>query len=108
MSAYDLLSLACLLLGVGFCAIGSVGLLRLPDVFTRLHASSLTDTLGAGLVLAGLMLQSGWSLVSAKLLMIFLIILFMSCTTTHAVAKAAFTSGIKPKLGGGTGTVKRT
>lgn len=107
MSASEIISLACLMAGVAFCAIGSVGLLRLPDVFTRLHASGLTDTLGAGLVLVGLMLQSGWSLVSVKLAMIFLIILLTSCTTTHAVAKAAFSSGIKPKLGSAAGSEKR-
>ena len=62
----DILSWALLLAGCAFMVIGGIGILRLPDVFTRLHAASLTDTAGAGLIALGLMLQSGFTLVTVK------------------------------------------
>ena len=74
----DLLSWACLVAGGVFCIIGAVGLLRMPDFYTRMHAASVVDTLGAGLILLGLMLQGGWTLVTAKLAMIGLLLLFAS------------------------------
>jgi len=96
-------SAVCLVAGGFFCLIGGVGLLRMPDFFTRTHAASVTETLGAGLVLAGLMLQAGFTLVTAKLLVIGLLIFFTSPTATHALAKAAFARGLKPLLGKGHG-----
>ncbi|HEY9531031.1 MAG TPA: monovalent cation/H(+) antiporter subunit G, partial [Burkholderiales bacterium] len=50
-----------------FCIVGGIGVLRMPDFYTRLHAAGVNDTLGAGLLLLGLILQAGWSLVAAKL-----------------------------------------
>ena len=97
---YDLVSWACLILGSIFCIVGGIGLLRLPDFYSRMHGGGITDTLGAGLVLVGLMVQGGLSLVTVKLVMIFLFLLLVSPTSTHAVAKAAFTSGLKPMLDG--------
>ncbi|OGB06112.1 MAG: hypothetical protein A3E25_23285 [Burkholderiales bacterium RIFCSPHIGHO2_12_FULL_69_20] len=94
----DLLSWACLLAGSGFCILGAVGLLRMPDFYTRVHAASVVDTLGAGLILLGLLLQGGWTLVSAKLAMIGLLLLFASPTATHALARAALERGLKPLL----------
>ena len=67
----DVLSWVCLLGGAIFLLIGAIGVLRFPDFYTRLHAVSICDTLGAGLVLVGLMLQGGLSLVTVKLLLIF-------------------------------------
>ena len=95
---HDLVSWACLILGSIFCIVGGIGLLRLPDFYSRMHGGGITDTLGAGLVLMGLMVQGGLSLVTVKLIMIFLFLLLVSPTSTHAVAKAAFTSGLKPML----------
>ena len=63
-------SWACLLLGAGFCFVGGVGLLRLPDFYSRMHGGGVTETLGAGLILLGLMFQSGLSLATVKLVMI--------------------------------------
>jgi len=97
---YDLVSWFSLVLGSLFCIIGGIGLLRLPDFYSRIHASGITDTLGAGLVLVGLMVQGGLSLVTVKLIMIFLLLFLVSPTSTHAVAKAAFTSGLKPLIYG--------
>lgn len=94
----DAASWACLAAGGIFCIIGAVGLVRMPEFFTRIHAASITDTLGAGLILLGLMLQAGITLVTVKLLMIGVLILFTSPTATHALAKAGLTRGLKPLL----------
>ena len=94
----DIASWICLALGGCFCIVGTVGLNRMPDFFTRMHAAGITDTVGAGFVLLGLMLQAGWSLVMVKLAFIGLLILFTSPTATHALAKAALTRGVKPLL----------
>ena len=78
--------------------VGTIGMLRLPDFFTRLHAAGITDTLGAELLLIGMMLQAGFSLITVKLILISLFIFFTSPTATHAVANAARTMGLKPAL----------
>lgn len=98
MLAIDLLSGLCLLGGAFFCLVGAVGLLRMPDFYTRMHAASVLETLGAGLILLGLLLQAGFTLVAAKLLMIGLLIFFASPTASHALARAALLRGLKPKL----------
>lgn len=89
-----------LLLGAGgfFCTVGALGLLRMPDFYTRMHAASVTDTLGAGFILLGLALQAGLTLVTVKLVFIGLLIFFASPTATHALAKAALTRGVEPLL----------
>jgi multicomponent Na+:H+ antiporter subunit G len=96
----DIASWALLLAGSGFCVVGAIGLIRMPDFFTRMHAASVTDTLGAGLLLAGLALQAGFTLVTAKLLILALLILFTTPTATHALARAAFLRGVSPMLAG--------
>jgi multicomponent Na+:H+ antiporter subunit G len=97
-AAVDLASWICLVAGGVFCVVGAAGLLRMPDFFTRMHAASVIDTLGAGLILLGLLLQApGW-LVAAKLLAIALLLLFTSPTATHALAKAAMARGLRPLL----------
>ena len=68
--AIDLLSWACLLAGGFFCVVGAIGMLRMPDFYTRMHAASVVDTVGAALVLLGLMLQAGPTLVAVKLLFV--------------------------------------
>lgn len=103
----DVLSWLCLLAGGAFCVIGGLGLLRMPDFYTRMHAASVTDTLGAGLMLLGMMLQSGAGLVTAKLVMVGLLIFFASPTATHALAKAARARGLEPLLSSGEETSKR-
>jgi len=84
--------------GSGFCVIGALGLLRMPDFFTRMHAASLIDTLGAGLLLLGMMLQAGLSLVTVKLIFLGLLLFFTSPTATHALARAARARGLEPML----------
>lgn len=96
----DVASWACLLAGGSFCIVGGIGVIRMPDFYTRMHAASVTETLGAGLILLGLMLQAGFSLVTVKLLMVGLVIFFTSPTATHALARAALVRGLEPLLGG--------
>lgn len=84
-----------LVLGGIFCIVGAIGLLRMPDFYTRMHAASVIETLGAGLILLGLVLQAGFTLVAVKLLMMGLLILFVSPTATHALARAAMVRGVR-------------
>ncbi|MEO5882318.1 MAG: monovalent cation/H(+) antiporter subunit G, partial [Caldimonas sp.] len=81
-----------------FCVVGAAGMLRMPDFYTRMHASSLVDTLGAGLMLLGLMLQAGFTLVAVKLLMVGLLLFFTSPAAAHALARAAMARGLEPML----------
>ena len=97
----DWLSAFCLLAGAVLCITGGVGLLRLPDFFSRVHAAGLTETLAAPLLLTGLMLQMDWSLDLLKVLIILLLVLATNPTATHAMAKAALHGGHRPRLGPG-------
>jgi len=94
-------TLSCLsiVIGLFFVLAGTFGVLRLPDFFTRLHAAGMTDTLGAELVLFGLIIQSGFTQMSLKLLLVGFFLLITSPTATHAIANAAYRAGLKPKLG---------
>ena len=94
----DLLSWILILGGSGFAIIGAVGLIRLPDVYARMHGAGITDTLGAGLILAGLAVQAGFTLVMVKLLLILVFLLYTSPTSSYALANAAFTGGLQPLL----------
>ncbi|MGQ9646989.1 MAG: monovalent cation/H(+) antiporter subunit G [Thermodesulfobacteriota bacterium] len=91
------------LLGAGlfFTFVGSIGLLRFPDFYTRLHATGKCDTLGGGLIILGLLIYhffqySGTPLVPAKLLFLIVFIFIANPTATHALMKAAYQTGIKP------------
>ncbi len=77
---------------------GGIGIHRFPDFYSRLHAVGITDTLCAALFLIGLGLQTGVSIASVKLLLIFILLFFSSPTATHALADAAFLGGLKPEL----------
>jgi multicomponent Na+:H+ antiporter subunit G len=94
----DVLSWVFLLGGAIFLLVGAIGALRFPDFYTRLHAVSVCDTMGAGLVLVGLMLQGGLSLVTVKLLLIFYFMMFTGPTAVHALAEAAMQSKLKPVI----------
>lgn len=93
----DIVSWVSLLVGGAFCIIGALGLVRLPELYTRLHAGGLIDIPGAGFIVLGLSLQAGWSLITAKLLVLMLLIIFTSPTATHAVARAAMHVGVRPQ-----------
>ncbi len=81
-----------------FTMIGALGLVRMPELFTRMHAASVIDTLGAGLMLLGMMLAAGLSLVSLKLLFILGLLVFTGPVVTHALARAALHENIRPLL----------
>jgi len=89
-------STLCLLLGSFLCLSGGVGIIRFPDFYTRMHAVGVTDTLGAGMILIGLMLQTTEDLVVLKLLLILVMTIFISPVASHALAKAAFRNDLAP------------
>ena len=99
----DAASWAMLVCGGLFCAIGALGLVRMPDFFTRMHAASVVDTLGAALLLGGMMLQAGFTLVAVKLAMIGLLLFFTSPAASHALARVALLRGVRPLLADGEG-----
>jgi len=92
----DTLSWVLLTLGGLSVLIGGIGALRMPDLYTRMHAASVTDSLGAILVLVGIMLQAGWSLATIKLIAILLFLLMTSPTSSNALASAALLAGTRP------------
>lgn len=94
----DIISWCFLLAGGAFLLVGGLGLIRLPDFYSRLHAAGIIDTMGAELILFGMMFQAGFSLVTVKLLLIGVFIFITSPTATHAVANAALVAGLEPKL----------
>ncbi|MEN8166560.1 MAG: monovalent cation/H(+) antiporter subunit G [Pseudomonadota bacterium] len=96
MRVTEFLTLFLLLAGAGFFLAGTLGLLRFPDVYTRLHALTKADNVGLGLVVAGLALQAeSWAVVG-KLLLIWLLVLMASASVAHLVARTALRKGIKP------------
>mgnify|MGYP001327474268 CR=1 FL=1 len=92
----DIASWILLVSGGAFGVIGGIGIVRLPDFYSRLHASSITDTLAAYLIIAGLMLQAGLTLVTAKLGLILFFLFFTSPVAAHALASTAYHDGILP------------
>jgi multicomponent Na+:H+ antiporter subunit G len=96
-TALDLASWVLILAGGAFCLVGAVGILRMPDFYTRVHAASVTDVVGSFAMLLGLALQAGPSLVTVKLLFIAALIFFTSPAATHALVKAALERGVEPK-----------
>ncbi len=100
MSLLDLLSWVLLLAGSLLCVVGAIGMLRFPDVYTRAHAAGINDTLGAGCILLGLMLQAGVTLVGVKLFMIALFMFIVGPVTGHALLKAAYAHGVAVRTDG--------
>ena len=92
----DALSGLFITLGVIALLIGSLGLVRLPDLFSRTHAVGMMDTAGVGLVILGLIVHEGLTLISFKLALIGIFLFFTSPISTHAVAQGAFRSGLRP------------
>ncbi len=96
--ALEIATWAFMAAGGVFTMIGAFGLLRMPEFYTRMHAASVTDTLGAGLLLVGMMLAAGFSLVSLKLLFILGLLVFTGPVVSHALARAALHENIRPRL----------
>jgi multicomponent Na+:H+ antiporter subunit G len=97
--AIDILSWVMLCAGGAFVFIGGLGALRMPNLYTRMHAASLTDTMAAVLIIGGVMLQAGATLATIKLAAILLFLLITSPTASNALASAAILSGLPPEEG---------
>jgi multicomponent Na+:H+ antiporter subunit G len=96
MNWLDWLSATLATAGGLFILIGGIGVMRMPDLYTRMHAASLTDTLGSLLILGGLALQGGASLATLKLAAIAVFLLFTSPVASYALGNAALLSGHEP------------
>ena len=96
MTVIEIISIACLAVGCFLSLVGGIGILKLPDMFARLHAVGVTDTLCTFLILLGLALQAGLSLVTVKLGLIFMFLLFTSPTSSFALASNAWHWGFRP------------
>ena len=90
------LGMACIILGVLFFLSGTVGLLRFPDIYTRLHALTKADNLGLGLVVLGLSLQAGSWFTIARLVFTWILVLIASSASCHLVARSALQKRIRP------------
>ena len=93
----DIIAGAFIAVGAFFFLVGAIGIYRMPDVFTRMHAASVSETLGVGFLLIGMMFLAGFTLVTVKLAIILGVIFFTSPVATHALAQAALHEGIKPE-----------
>lgn len=91
-----ILAVVFIVAGFFFTVVAAIGVLRLPDFYTRLHASGKADTLGIALTLAGLGIYQGFSLVSVKIIIISILIMLANPIGTHVLARAAYRSGVKP------------
>jgi multicomponent Na+:H+ antiporter subunit G len=87
-------ALVCLVLGTFFFAAGTVGILRMPDVYTRMHVAAKSDTLGAGLWLLGLAIASGGGVTALKLILLLAFLWLTSPTAAHCMARAAHRTGV--------------
>jgi len=88
--------LVCLVVGLFFTLVSTVGVLRLPDVYSRAHTASQADTLGAGFALAGVALSLGVSSTTIKTVLLLFFIFVTNPTAAHAIARAAHEEGIEP------------
>lgn len=98
MTIVSILSDVCLLLGGILTLTGAVGLLRLPNFYTRLHAASVTESLAAPLLIIGIMLDTGFTLDSIKLILVIIIMVAANPTITHALCRAAAHGGYTPEM----------
>ena len=89
------LAIGLIVFGLFFLVVGSIGMLRLPNVFVRAHALSLTDSLGAVLVLAGLAVYQGFSMNSLKIMVVLVLVYLLNPVIAHATLRAAHRAGIR-------------
>ncbi len=107
MNVQDLIAFFFILCGAFFMLMGSIGLLRLPDFYSRTHATGKVDTLGIMLSLLGLAIYEGLTLNSLKLLVVMIFVLAVNPVGTHALAKAAMEYGLRPWFKDDTPPVKQ-
>ena len=89
-------SIGLILIGLFFLFVAAIGVLRLPDVYTRSHAVSLTDSLGAFFVLGGLALYEGFSTNLIKILVVLILLYLLNPVIAHATVRSAYRSGLQP------------
>lgn len=89
-----------LAIGCFLFLVASIGVIRFPDFFTRMHAAGKADSLGQACIIIGLMIYSGFTQVSLKLFLIMITVFIINSTATHFLAKAAFMKGVKPWMKG--------
>ena len=94
----EIVSWIALVAGGAFFLIGAIGLKRMPDVFTRMHAVSVSETLGVGLMTLGMVAQSPDLITAAKLIMILLVLWMTGPVATHALARAALHDELNPLI----------
>lgn len=94
----DIVTFFCLVAGSISMLIGGYGLIKMPDVFARMHAAGMVDTLGLGLIMIGLIFQAGFTLITFKLFLIIVFVLYTSPVVTHALAHACLNNGVEPLL----------
>jgi multicomponent Na+:H+ antiporter subunit G len=92
----DVASWISVLTGIFFMVVGTIGIIRMPDVYTRLHAAGMTDTMGAGFLLLGMALQVAPGLITVRLIIVYAFLLFTSPIGTYALARAALVGGVEP------------
>ena len=90
------IAVSLIVVGLFFLVVGSIGMLRLPDVFARAHALSLTDSLGAVFVLLGLVVYQGLNMNLVRILVVLALIYLLNPVISHAIIRAALRSGVKP------------
>jgi multicomponent Na+:H+ antiporter subunit G len=93
---FEILAMGLVAVGIFLFASGTLGLIRLPDFYCRMHATGKCDTLGALLALLGLVIYNGFNLVSLKIIFIVVFIFVANPTATHAIGRAALVNGVKP------------
>ena len=94
----DGLSGLCLMIGCGLGLSGAIGIFRFKEFYTRLHAASVTDTLCVFFIVSGLVLQSGFSLVTVKLILVVVLLWLTGPVASHALIRSAYQTGLKPYL----------
>ena len=94
----DILSGLCIAAGIIALLVGALGLIRLPDLYSRTHAVGMMDTAGVGFIILGLIIHEGFTLISVKLALVGIFLFFTSPIATHAVAQVAHRSGLKPVI----------
>lgn len=96
MAISNIICIILVVTGIVFMLMGSIGILRLPDFYSRSHATSKSDTLGILFVISGLVVYEGFTLSAIKLIFIILFIAFANPIGTHALARSALLRGLKP------------
>lgn len=92
----DILVVTFAVIGVAFFLGGTIGLLRCPDLYSRLHPATKCDTLGACSITLALTLEAGWDIAVLKLILVIFLLLLTSAPSGHSIGRSAFKAGIAP------------